>query len=362
VGKGKAEQAGARARELGANLLIFDDQLSPAQARNIEKLSGLSAIDRTELILDIFALHARSLEARTQVELAQLRYMLPRLRRMWEHLSRLGGGIGTRGPGETQLEVDRRKVRERISHLRKELGKISKERQVQKRRRARESVFRTALVGYTNVGKTSLLNALTNADAVVRNQLFTTLDSLTRALVFPSGQRVVLTDTVGLIRKLPHELVASFRSTLEEAVEADFLLLVANAADPHLEERLGAAHEVLDQIGALGRPTCLVLNQIDRLEEDERTRMAERHPDAVLVSALTGDGLEALKERIREEASRNDREVTARLPVGETELIQELRVSGRLLEASYRDGAVMAKVRLSPPLYERFERAGYLVG
>ncbi|TMQ58440.1 MAG: GTPase HflX [Candidatus Eisenbacteria bacterium] len=295
LSKGKIEEVRVLSGEEQATLLLLDDDLSPAQSRNLGEQLNMKVVDRTGLILDIFSRRARTREARIQVELAQLEYLLPRLTRMWEHLSRLGGGIGTRGPGETQLEVDRRRVRERIAKLKRELERVVKERRVQ--RRGRRGCFKVSLVGYTNAGKSTLFNALTRASVYVEDQLFATLDPTTR--VFPIGRntRALLTDTVGFIRKLPSHLVVSFRATLEEVTEADLLLHVVDATEPDIDAHIQAVEAVLDSIGALGRPRLCVFNKIDAVP-DEVSVLGLRagYPGAVFVSALTRDGIPELRE------------------------------------------------------------------
>jgi GTP-binding protein HflX len=293
IGKGKLEELQAHVEAADADMVIFDDDLSPAQVRNLEKALGRKVVDRSELILDIFARRARTRESRLQVELAQLEYTFPRLTGMWKHLERQAGGIGTRGPGETQLETDRRLVRERIARLKKALAAVERERETQRRRRRRE--FRAALVGYTNAGKSTLFNALTRANVFVEDRLFATLDATTRKLVSPTRQVVLLTDTVGFIRKLPHHLVASFHSTLVEAIEADLLLHVVDASDPHFRRQIAAVEEVLDQILESPRPATLVFNKIDRVTDPTMLEgLKVEYPGSFAVSARTGEGLDAL--------------------------------------------------------------------
>ncbi len=297
IGRGKVEELHALCERLDANLIVFDDTLSPAQARNLEKVLQRNVIDRTELILDIFARHARSREAKLQVELAQLEYMRPRLRRLWDHLSRQDGGIGTRGPGETQLEVDRRRVGEKIAHLRRALR--DREQTAATQRKSREGAFRIALVGYTNAGKSSLMNALAGADLLVENQLFSTLDATTRRLTLPGGAHVLLTDTVGFIRKLPHDLVASFRTTLAEVTEADLLLHVVDITSEALALHIDTVHEVLDEMLDGPRDTFMVFNKIDALQDATTIDvMLRHHPRAKFVSAHSGAGLAELREAI----------------------------------------------------------------
>jgi len=298
LSKGKIDEVREIAGETRSSLLLLDDDLSPAQAKNLENDLELKVIDRSGLILDIFARRARTREARLQVELAQLEYLLPRLTRMWEHLSRLGGGIGTRGPGETQLEVDRRRIRERIAKLKRELAGVVRERRVQ--RKGRRDCYKVSLVGYTNAGKSTLFNALTRASVYVEDQLFATLDPTTRAFAAESHgartTRALLTDTVGFIRKLPPHLIASFRATLEEVVEADLLLHVVDATEPDPDGHIEAVEGVLESLGALARPRLLVFNKIDAIPEDERYGLRARYPGAALVSAANREGIAELRD------------------------------------------------------------------
>jgi GTP-binding protein HflX len=303
LSQGKLQELRNLVERTGAQLVIFDEDLSPAQARNIEKELRVKILDRTELILDIFSRHARTHEAMTQVELAQLEYLLPRLSGMWQHLSRLGGGIGTRGPGETQLEVDRRQVRRRIAALRRRLEAIQKERDTQTRRR--RSCFRICLVGYTNAGKSTIFNALTKAGVRTEDKLFATLETTTRRLWLPGLPVTLLSDTVGFLRKLPHHLVASFRATLREVEEADLLVHVADASHPDLEEQLQAVEWVLADLVAPDLPRLLVLNKRDRIQDEDRLLGLRRHhPQAVLLSAMDEEDVERLRGRIAEEVSR----------------------------------------------------------
>ncbi len=297
IGKGKAEEVASFCRENGIRLVVFDDDLSPAQVRNLEKILEIKVTDRTGIILDIFAKRARTREARTQVELAQYTYLLPRLTRAWTHLSRQAGGIGTRGVGETQLETDRRVIRRRIQALTKELTQIAKRREVQSRRR--RNTFEIALVGYTNVGKSSLLNRLTAARVRTADRLFATLDTTFRKLHLDGlRDEVLLIDTVGLIRKLPHHLVASFRTTLEQASEADLLLHVVDISHPTFEEQAYTTLKVLSELEMDDIPLITVLNKIDRAQEGVMSRGSGLYPESVPVSATTGSGIEHLKEVI----------------------------------------------------------------
>jgi len=302
IGKGKVEEVRTRAQERGAEVAIFDDDLSPAQVRNLEKALGLKVIDRSELILDIFARRARTREARLQVELAQLEYSLPRLTGMWKHLERQAGGIGTRGPGETQLETDRRLVGERIAKLKRDLAAVERERETQRRKRRRE--FRAALVGYTNAGKSTLFNALTRANVFVENRLFATLDATTRQMVSPERTMALLTDTVGFIRKLPHHLVASFRSTLSEATEADLLLQIVDASDPDFRRQMLAVDGVLEEILTEPRPMLLVFNKADRLDDPTLAQgLRVEFPGCLVISARGGEGLAELRTEVWRQAS-----------------------------------------------------------
>jgi GTP-binding protein HflX len=299
VGKGKLEELKQRFKEGDAECLLVDDELDPSQQRFLENALDTRVIDRTQLILDIFAQHATSAEGKLQVELAQLEYNLPRMRGMWQHLERLGGGVGTRGPGESQLESDRRMARRRISILRKRLKELEKQRATRRQERQRTETPTIALAGYTNVGKSTLLNALTGSDVSVENQLFHTLDPTTRAFEH-DGRRYLVTDTVGFIRRLPHNLVEGFASTLEETLVADVVLHVVDAAasDDEQDRQLDAVNDVLNEIGAAQLPLVVVLNKIDRVDPLGRRRLANRFPEAPQVSALTGEGLEELRTEL----------------------------------------------------------------
>jgi len=302
IGKGKVAELKELAQETGADLAIFNDDLSPPQVRNLEKELDVKVVDRSELILDIFARRARTRESRLQVELAQLQYMLPRLTGMWKHLERQAAGIGTRGPGETQLETDRRFVREKIARLKDALKRVERERETQRRRRQQR--FRAALVGYTNAGKSTLFNALTRADVFVEDRLFATLDATTRQMVSPERHLALVTDTVGFIRKLPHHLVASFHSTLVEAVEADLLLHVVDAADPDFRRQMQAVEGVLEGLLEEPRPTVLVFNKLDLVaDEDFVAGLVAGYPGAFMVSARTGAGLDRLRAYVWEQAA-----------------------------------------------------------
>ena len=297
-GKGKVEEMRDWSKQQGANLMISDDALSPIQERNLGGTLGLKVIDRTALILDIFAQRARTMEGKLQVELAQLSYLLPRLVRQWKHLERLGGGIGTRGPGETQLESDRRMIRHRIEKIREELKRVRVHRRLVRDRRTATGYPVVALVGYTNAGKTTLLNQLTGAGRVAADQLFVTLDPAARLVSGPSHAPFILTDTVGFIRKLPHQLVAAFKATLEELAEADLLVHVVDASHPGVDEQMTAVDSLLDELGLADRPTIVALNKVDRLEADAALGHLVARFNGVAISARTGQGVNTLLERI----------------------------------------------------------------
>src|SRR5436190_136153 len=285
IGKGKAEAIKESVQSQGVTSVIFNDELSPAQGRNLENLLSRKVLDRTQLILDIFAQRARSREGRLQIELAQLQYLLPRLTRMWHHLSRQTGGIGTRGPGETQLEVDRRRVQERIARLERELEAVRKTRAVQRQGRKRHQWPVAAVVGYTNAGKSTLLNLLTGADVATENKLFATLDPTTRSFVLPNKQRVLLTDTVGFLRKLPHTLIESFKATLEEVSEADLLIHIVDLSHPRVDEQMEAVDAVIKELDAFGKQTVMIFNKIDKLQNGESEMYLKRFPGSVAISA-----------------------------------------------------------------------------
>ncbi len=339
VGRGMAEGIAAQARAQRADLVIFDEDLSPAQVRNLEKLIQAKILDRSGLILDIFARRARSREARTQVELAQLKYLLPRLTRRWTHLSRQVGGIGVRGIGETQIEIDRRIIGRRIARLQEELERIERGRHL--RRAGRAGIVKGALVGYTNSGKTTLLNALTRSQAFVEDRLFATLDPLVRRLEVEPGNRMLLIDTVGFIRKLPHHLVASFRSTLEEAEDADFLLHVVDIAHPKYEEQMAVTEQVLAEVEMGTKPTVLVFNKIDLVDEPGVLARARRlHPEAIFVAAARNLGVEEARGQIGQLGGGDLVERTIRLRTADFEAISRVYLHSRVLDARYHDGYV----------------------
>ncbi len=352
VGRGKVDEIKERVEELKIDVVIFDDDLSPAQTRNLETLIDRKIIDRSRLILDIFSSRAQTREAQTQVELAQLTYMLPRLTRQWTHLSRqaggggASGGIGTRGPGETQLEVDRRATRSRITALERALDKIVKQRDVG--RQGRSGLFSAALVGYTNAGKSTLLRALSGADVFIEDRLFATLDSTTRRVHLGYNRDILLTDTVGFIRKLPHHLIASFRSTLEEAVSADLLLHVVDGGYAHCDEQIETVFEVLTELGIQDRPTLMVFNKLDTVDDvAHRERLASDFPDAVWISAQTGEGLDQLKYAIYQRLEGTRVTLDLNVPQAEGKLLSDLHRVGEVISTQYQGNNVLLTVKLS---------------
>lgn len=354
LGSGKATELKDEAARVGANLIVLDHDLSPAQGRNLEKILDLKVLDRTELILDIFARRARTPVAKLQVEVAQLEYLLPRLTRLWEHLSRTGGGIGTRGPGETQLEVDRRRIRDRLTRLKERLSRTGERLEIQRNLHA--NVFRVALVGYTNTGKSTLMHALTEADVERRDRLFETLDATTRVLDLGPGFHVTLTDTVGFVRRLPHSLVESFRATLAEVAGADLLLHVQDVASKHGDAQRKSVDEVLKEIGAQDIPQLAVLNKSDRLDAETRLAVQKRteaDPDAVLVSARDGLGLEALCEAIRARLRRGWLEVRGAVPLADGEVLARLRAVAEILEETPHKDQLKLHLRIEPAEWQR---------
>ena len=360
IGRGKADELKREVAAQGAQLVVFDNDLSPAQGKKLEDLIGVRVLDRSELILDIFARRARTREAKLQVELAQLQYLLPRLRRMWTHLSRIRGGIGLRGPGETQLEVDRRVIRDRIRTLKEKLEGIETRRSLQ--RKGRGEVWNVALVGYTNVGKSTIMNRLTGEHLRAVDSLFATLDATTRRMELPGGEAVVLTDTVGFIRDLPHDLVASFRATLEEVVHADLLLHVVDVADPRRESRMAVVQEVLRSLGVGDAPTLTVFNKFDRIPAAERAgvraRLIETHAPAVVASAVEPRGLVALEEALARYVETHEVRVRAVVPSGDGRRLALIHRLTEVLERRYADGQVELELRARPEALARLEREG----
>lgn len=351
IGSGKVEELESMVRRLDVDVVVFDDDLSPSQQSYLEKCVGGSVkiIDRTALILDIFGLRAHSKEGRLQVQLAQLQYLLPRLRGMWSHLAKeqTRGGIGSRfGQGESQLEIDRRLIRDKISSLRRELKTVERRRGVQSKSRAESLAFRVALAGYTNAGKSSILNAVTAADVESEDKLFATLDPTTRTLSLPGGRQVTLTDTVGFIQKLPHGLVEAFKSTLSEVLSADLIIKVVDASDDDAARHIEAVERVLAEIGAGERPAITLYNKVDMLDPDQRRYLQARHPDAVLFSAATCWGLDGLLNRLATEATRSDTLMSLLIPYAQGDLLSLIRTYGDVISLDYRaDGAdVVARV------------------
>ncbi|TMV50299.1 GTPase HflX [Paenibacillus mesophilus] len=355
IGKGKVEELRDVADRLGANTAIFDQELSGAQVRNLERALDLKIIDRTQLILDIFAQRAKTSEGFLQVELAQLSYLLPRLSGHGVNLSRLGGGIGTRGPGETKLETDRRHIRNRISELRNALQEVRRHRVLHRERRRKTGVFQAALVGYTNAGKSTLLNRLTQADVYAENQLFATLDPTSRMLRLPNGQEIVLTDTVGFIQNLPHDLVAAFRATLEEVCEADLILHVVDSSSEMKEQQMRVVDEVLQELGAQGKPTIAVFNKIDLLS-GANAELLTAEGDMIRVSAFSEADLESLKLSVQEKLMGDTRRF--RIPAGRGDLISLVYRVGDVLEQEVEGEDITFDVRLKQL---EFDKKGYML-
>jgi GTP-binding protein HflX len=354
IGRGKAESIKDSFKDQLVTSVIFDDELSPAQGRNLENLLARKVLDRTQLILDIFAQRARSREGRLQIELAQLQYLLPRLTRMWNHLSRQTGGIGTRGPGETQLEVDRRRVQDRIARLERDLEAVRKQRAVQRQGRKRHHWPVAAVVGYTNAGKSTLLNLLTGAGVLTEDKLFATLDPTTRSFTLPNKQRLLLTDTVGFLRKLPHTLIESFKATLEEVNEADLLIHVVDLSHSRLDENIEAVNIVIKELGAYGKQTLVVLNKIDALKNQELVPIyLEKFPGSVAISARTGCGTEALVLALQNALSSWRLRSHFRVPLSESALIAEIHRVGHVLELKYEAESAVIVAHVPPQLEQK---------
>jgi GTP-binding protein HflX len=354
IGRGKVEEVARTAEAKSANLLLFDEELSPAQQRNLEREIGRKTLDRTQLILDIFARRARSREGRLQVELAQLDYMLPRLTGKGVLMSRLGGGIGTRGPGETKLETDRRRIRQRIQSVKREIAKVRRNRNTRREARQRTQTPVVALVGYTNAGKSTLFNALTRAETQVSDQLFMTLDPLVRKADFGPGREVLLVDTVGFIQKLPHALVAAFRATLEEVTAADLMLHVIDASADDMEEREAAVESVLREIGAADRPRVQVLNKVDLVPPARAAGLQAARPDAVLVSASTGRGLEELAATLSRRLALVPQRVRLRFPTRDARGIAGIYAAGRVMAHEVSGDEVTLEAEIPERLLGRY--------
>ena len=347
IGRGKVQELALYAQQENIDLCIFDDELSPAQQRNIESVMGIRILDRTALILDIFAQRARTNEGKLQVELAQLQYTLPRIMGKGLMLSRLGGGIGTRGPGETKLEVDRRRIRDRIAFIKDQIEKVKAVRSLHRSKRKKNNVFEVSLVGYTNAGKSTLLNTLTNSDIYAKDQLFATLDPTTRQLALPNKQEIIITDTVGFIQRLPHQLIAAFRSTLEVVTEADLLVHVIDVSHELYKEQAAAVHEVLKEIGAETKPVITVYNKIDKLPPDSKLadRLAQEE-DTVCISAAKKLNLETLQQMIESHLKSKAVEVTLCIPYAETAKAAQLHETANVLEQEYTENGAVMKVIL----------------
>lgn len=355
IGKGKVEELKMMLTELGGNTAIFDQELSGAQVRNLEEALDVKIIDRTQLILDIFAQRAKTREGILQVELAQLSYLLPRLSGQGKNLSRLGGGIGTRGPGESKLEMDRRHIRERISELKRQLQEVVRHRTLHRERRKKAGIFQVALVGYTNAGKSTILRQLTNADVYVENQLFATLDPTSRSLELPGGKEIVMTDTVGFIQNLPHDLVAAFRATLEEVCEADLVLHVVDSSSPMRSEQMKVVGDVLQELGAHGKEQITVFNKIDLCGAAE-LEMLTADSDSVRVSAYNNADLERLTFAIQEKLLGDTK--TFRIPADRGDLIAKLYRIGDVLEQEAEEESLLFKVRVNA---DDYAKSGYML-
>jgi GTPase len=355
LGRGKLTELKADIARSDANLVACDDELAPRQERNLEAALGVPVIDRTAVILDIFADHAHSADGKLQVELAQLEYNLARMRGLWTHLERLGGGIGTRGPGESQIETDRRLARDRIANLRRRLERLERNRDVMRARRLGSSIPTVAIAGYTNAGKSTLLNALTGAGVGVGERLFHTLDPTTRAYRH-NGRRYLVTDTVGFIRKLPHQLVEAFKATLEETVLADLIMHVVDASEPENRRResIAAVDSVLEEIGVGSTPRLMVLNKVDLLDPADAHELTIREPGSIAISAATGDGLDELRDRITEAFEETLRQVVLLLPYSQGSLLAELHELAGNLERSDQAEGVVVRARIPEALTHRF--------
>ncbi len=356
IGKGKAELIKHSFQTQQVTSVIFDNDLSPAQGRNLEHLFKRKVLDRTQLILDIFAQRARSREGRLQIELAQLQYLLPRLTRMWTHLSRQTGGIGTRGPGETQLEVDRRRIQERIAKLARELEGVRKVRSVQREGRRRHQWPVAAVVGYTNAGKSTLLNLLTGADVLAVDRLFATLDPTTRSFTLPSKQRMLLTDTVGFLRNLPLTLIESFKATLEEVSEADLLIHVVDISHPRVDEHIEAVNAVLKELDAIDKQTLLVFNKVDAVVNREAVEAYHnRFPRSVAISARSGEGVGTLVHALQDAVSSWRLRLEFHVPLTESGLIAEIHRIGRVLELRYEGDVAIIVAHVPPQLDQKLK-------
>jgi len=361
VGSGKLAELVSLAKELDAKLIIFDEEISPAQQRNLEKAFGLTVMDRTELILGVFSQRAQTKEAKLQIELAQEKYLLPRLKRMWTHLHRQTGSGGTglyvKGEGEKQIEIDKRLVQANIDRLSRELKEVEGHRRTQRSARKRSGIPIFAIIGYTNVGKSTLLNSLTEAGVFVENKLFATLDTTTRKFTLPNNQEILMIDTVGFIRKLPHLLVAAFKGTLEESLQADILIHLIDVTDPHAEEHAEASFEVLKELNAEEKPIMTVLNKIDKLDDPTRLLyFRTKFPRTVSISATTGEGFDKLLEAMIQELRKQRRTATLRIPQSDYALVSEVMEKGTVLNRYYEDNDIVLKAEIPIPLLGRLEK------
>jgi GTP-binding protein HflX len=349
IGTGKAEEIAEWIEDNPVSMVVFDDDLSPAQGRNLEEALKVRVLDRTQLILDIFAQRAQTKEGCLQIELAQHQYLLPRLRNMWTHLERQKGGIGMRGPGETQLEMDRRRIQNLIRRLKRDLELVRLRRGEQRRGRKRHGWALVSLVGYTNAGKSTLLNRLSDSDIFVEDQLFATLDPTTRQVDLPNNESALITDTVGFIQKLPHHLVDAFKATLEEVVEADLIIHVIDASHPDVETQMAAVNTVLSEIGGLDKPILHLFNKIDsEVGKNTARRLAHLHDPSVMVSAKTGEGIDRLYEQLADLLKRRKLTLRLRIPLNEGKMIAHLKKSAAILEEEYESGCAELLVRVSP--------------
>jgi GTPase len=353
IGSGKAGEICERMRELECDVVVFDNELTPAQQRNWEALAGVLVIDRQEIILDIFGARAQTREARIQVDLARMAYSLPRLTRAWGHLGKQGGGIGSKGEGESQLEQDRRKIRGQIDRLKRELAGVRSSRATQRKDRKRAPVPNAAIVGYTNVGKSSLLRRMTGADVLVEDKLFATLDTTTRKIALPNKQPLLLTDTVGFIRKLPHALIESFNATLEEAALADFLIHLLDASHPRVMEFYDTTKKVLEELGADTSQALIVFNKMDRVNDESARISLRRHfPDAIFISVRTGQGLDELVARLSELVARQTRSVEMLLPLERPELLARLHREGSVQSIAYEENGARVLAAVPSRLHD----------
>jgi len=358
VGKGKAQEIRQIKGESNADVLLIDGELKPSQQRNLEDAANMGVLDRTALILDIFSQRARSAEGKVQVELAQLSYLLPRLTGKGTELSRLGGGIGTRGPGETKLEVDRRRVRKRLRTLREQVEQIEKRRSIERRHRQQAGMPVVALVGYTNAGKSTLLNVLSGADAFVEDLLFATLDPMIRRVSLPDGREFLLIDTVGFIRNLPHQLIAAFKATLEEVFEADVLIHLVDASHPQMTDQIEAARRVLAELGCADKPTIMAFNKVDLI--DDRSRLnerIEREPNGIAISAHTGESLDELLRLVAERLEQQLVPIELTIPWTAQDLLSEVHARGRVLAEGFEENGVALTARVPEDIAHRLKRA-----